>query len=141
MLIYLFYLHVKRHPDTSWPAPEEFVNLQDLLVKVQVVWHQYSTVQFSRHQFVRNVRSVQFGAPGQVPPFSSFSSVHEVFRPCTAPMTHTLLFIKLAHLETTTRSGWLVLNDIRVRSSRFYFLKMFAGKVKPQILSLIFLAS
>ena len=46
--------------------------------KLEVVWHQFSTVQFSTHQFVYKNRSVQFGARGQVPPFSSF---HEVFWP------------------------------------------------------------
>ena len=32
--------------------------------KVKLVWHQFSIVQFPRHQFVWKARSVQFGATG-----------------------------------------------------------------------------
>ena len=62
----------------------DLAEMQGLLVltvhKFKLVWNQFRTVQFPRHQFVLKVRSVQFGAPrrGQVPPFISFSSVHSV---------------------------------------------------------------
>ena len=33
-------------------------------LKFKIAWHQFSTAQFPRHQFVWKVRSVQFGARG-----------------------------------------------------------------------------
>ena len=33
--------------------------------ELKLVWYQFSTVQFPRHQFVWKIRSAQFGAPGQ----------------------------------------------------------------------------
>ena len=55
--------------------------------KFKLVWRQFSTVQFPRHQFVWKVRSVQFGAlgPSASVQFVKFSSVHELFRPCGEP--------------------------------------------------------
>ena len=48
--------------------------------KFTLVWHQFSTVQFPRHQFVWKVLSTQFGSPGPSASVQSvqFSSVHSV---------------------------------------------------------------
>ena len=114
----------------------------------KLVWHQFSETQFTSHQFVWKVRSVQFralgpsasvqfiplssrtlpalnridladlqsplarssnwfwhrfsiaqfssGRRGQVPPISSFSSVHELFRPWLEPwaLSHYICLVK-----------------------------------------------
>ena len=48
-----------------------------------MVWHQFGTVQFPSHQFLRKLRPVQFGArgPSASVQFRTFSSVHEFLRP------------------------------------------------------------
>ena len=61
------------------PGPEEFVNLQGLLVQSSK-WFRISSAQFSSLVTSLPGQFVQFilGHRGQVPPFSSFSSVHLV---------------------------------------------------------------
>ena len=43
--------------------------------KFKLVWHQFSTVQFSGHQLSGNFIQFSLGRQGQVPPFSLFSLV------------------------------------------------------------------
>ena len=63
LLIYLSYSHVKRHPQTLWPGPENFMNLpKTSSSKFELVWYQFSAVQFLRHHSVWEVLSVQSGA-------------------------------------------------------------------------------
>ena len=61
------------------PGLEEFVNLQGLLVQSSK-WFGISSVQFSSLGTSLPGKFVQLssGYQGQVPPFSSFSSVHSV---------------------------------------------------------------
>ena len=61
------FVHTKICLVTDWPARSSYS-------KFKLVWHKFITVQFAWHQLVWKVCSVQFGAPGQVPPLSSFSS-------------------------------------------------------------------
>ena len=58
----------------SWPGPEAFMNIDLSRLKFKMIWHQFSTVQFPRHQFGKFVQ-VSLGNWGQVPPFNSVHSV------------------------------------------------------------------
>ena len=84
LFVYLLYLQVKQHPQTLWPRPEEeeSVNLQDLLIQSSN-WFGISSLQFSslHTSLSGNGKLIQFsfGHQSQVPPISSFSSVHELF--------------------------------------------------------------
>ena len=66
-------------PNALDPRPEEFVNLQGLLVESSK-WFGISSVQFSSLVASYSGKLVQFswGHGGQVPPFSSLTSVHLV---------------------------------------------------------------
>ena len=72
--IYFIYTYIKRHPQTSWPGPEELLSLQGLFVQSSN-WFAISSVQFSSLGTSLSGKLVQSssGHQGQVPLFSSFS--------------------------------------------------------------------
>ena len=81
-------MHCSQDPIAMQPGPEEFANLQGLLVQSSNFFG-VSSVQFRSLGTSLTGKFGQFssGYRGQVPPYSSFSSVHELFQPWMQPLS------------------------------------------------------
>ena len=72
--------------------------------KFKLVSHQFSTVQFPRHQFVWKVRSVQFAAPG---PSASVQFIQFSSRTLPALILRLVFTIAVRAFRSTEKFWWL----------------------------------